>query len=57
MVEKLNKRKESLEIGLDNLKLQITETLKMVEVQKGAISECEFWIKELEAENSAKEEK
>ena len=48
-------RKDQLLMGLDTLNLKVTETLKMVEVQKGAISECEYWLEKLEAQ--AKEEK
>ena len=49
-------RKDQLLMGLDKLNLKVTETLKMVEVQKGAISECGYWIEKLEAERPAKEE-
>lgn len=48
MKEKLEKRKANLMVALEQLNVQVKEILKQIEVQKGAISECNYWIDELD---------
>lgn len=46
--ELLKERKVVLEKGLNTLLIKVEELLKMIDVQKGSISECEYWLKEIE---------
>jgi prephenate dehydratase len=52
----IEKRKTDLEQGLVSLTQKSVEILKMIEIQKGAIGECEHWLKELEAAEKSKAE-
>lgn len=50
----IEERKAKLEQGLAGLTQKSVEILKMIEIQKGAIGECEWWLKELAAKEESK---
>jgi hypothetical protein len=50
--EVILERKMKLQQGLDGLTQKSVELLKMIEIQKGAIGECDWWLKELESKEN-----
>jgi hypothetical protein len=49
----IQERRANLQSGLASLTQQSVEILKQIEVQKGAISECDWWLKEIEEAKAA----
>jgi hypothetical protein len=47
MLEELKTRKENLIKGLEGLYKQQVNINNAIEIQKGAISECEYWESQL----------
>ena len=52
----IEERKAKLQQGLAGLTQKSVEILKQIEVQKGAISECDWWLKELEPKENPEAE-
>lgn len=53
--EVLKERKEKLTKGLASLEQKSNELLMMIDVQKGALTEVDFWLKELDKETVVQE--